>query len=152
MGVGERCGKAGYGLFVAVDLAVGEGDVICRGREVRVDAFEVDVGEVAEVLNEGREVLGQDTCAPHAGVYVDVEVRLFAVELAKGVVVVGLIGGGEGGAPAVLDDDVALSGEAGAKDERAGATAGIADASGLTDGGYAEESNIAVIECSDDSL
>lgn len=144
--VGERGGKAGYGLFVAVDLAVGEGDVICRGREVRVDAFEVNVGEVAEVLNEGREVLGQDTCSPHAGVYVDVEVRLFAVELAKGVVVVCLIGGGEGGAPSVLDDDVALGREAGAKDEGAGAAAGIAYAGGLADGGYAEEGDVAVIE------
>lgn len=139
-------------MFVAVDLAVGEGDVICRGREVGVDAFEVDVGEVTEVFNKSREVLGKDPGASHAGVYVDVEMGLFAVELTKGIVVVGLFRGGEGGAPSVLDDEVALSGEAGAKDERAGATAGIADASGLTDGGYAEESNIAVIECSDDSL
>ena len=125
---------------------MGEGDVICRGREVRVDAFEVDVGEVAEVLNEGREVLGQDTCAAHACVYVDVKVCLFAVELGEGVVVVCLLGGGEGGAPTILNDDFALGREAGAKDEGTGAATGIAYAGGLADGGYAEEGDVAVIE------
>ncbi len=133
-------------MFVAVDLAVGEGDVVCGGREVGVDAFEMDVGEVADVLYEGREVLGEDSGAAHAGVNVDVEVGLFAVELAKGVVVLCFFGGGEGGAPAVLDDAVALCGETGAKDEGAGAAAGIADTGGLADGGYAEEGDVAVIE------
>lgn len=105
------------GVFEGADLLVGEGDVFGGGGEVGEDAFELKVFHAGEFVGEATEFRGKEAAAAHAGVHADVGVDFFAVEAADGVEVFRFFDAGDGGAPAVLDDDFAFRREAGAEDE-----------------------------------
>ena len=141
-----------YCIFIAPNLAVGEGDIFRCGREVGVDTLDVEILEVCQAGAYFCYGVRQQSGATHAGIHVDMQVYFLVVQLAQGIVVLSLFQAGESYAPAILHHHFPFCREAGAQDKRTGSHAGGLHSGGLRRGGDTEKLQVAVIQCFDYTL